>query len=244
MALALGLVLFNQLPRWGIVCLCVGIGVSLTFALSDFALRKGLTVAERIGRWAAILALSVLSPTIIARLVWPTVHISPANVNFTGKDETFDFTVSNDTPDDEYDVEVQFALGKKGSTSEAFVKDMNGFAIDLPEAKRANYSTEGMPALYADDFVFGCFTKENEPEIIMILKRINARQSTRITLKRIIDGGAFVAGEVIYFTPEALSYIHEETPSGTSGRIQTRGNFDLRSECKMATLIFAPKHDM
>jgi hypothetical protein len=108
-ALVSGLFLF-VLPRtgpWISADLTVAVLVSLYCVWHCWGLHP--TKFKRMG----FLILHIGLAFAVAYSVWPKITVSPGHVAFAGyPDETFNFSVKNDRPDDVYDVQIPFPIGQ------------------------------------------------------------------------------------------------------------------------------------
>lgn len=70
-AFTLALVLFDRLRPPEIALVCSGISLAVAFAFSDWPLNRGLTVAERIGRWGALILCCASFGVLVGWHFWP-----------------------------------------------------------------------------------------------------------------------------------------------------------------------------
>jgi hypothetical protein len=244
------------------------VGAAMTSITSLVALSspsEWVVLAIAVGGWIAIIGLvyhlglfrapfpigtpvrSVLIISVITALMgwlgweaWPRPHLSPLRVEFSKMNDTYDFTISNDTPHDLYDVEVRFDLGKKWVDKQVFLSELNSFRIDMPNAMRVIVQPDSPYALYRDRWVFGCHTNDFRTELILILRKMTRHQIEDVTLKRITTGHATVDAQVTFYTKEQPSYEFESTKDNLNGTIRDSLPIDLKRECKMAFYIYAP----
>ena len=75
-AFALSAIYFNHPGKQWLIVLCVALSVSLVYGFSDWPRRTGFTVAEKMGRWVALVLICSLLALCWGSLWWPRWSLS------------------------------------------------------------------------------------------------------------------------------------------------------------------------
>jgi hypothetical protein len=209
-AFALGSILFNHLQRPEVVCVSVAISLALIFAFSDWPLKKGLTVAEHLGRFGALTLCCGGIGCLLGWYFWPRITVMPSKLTFHAYDarwtgEQYTVSVTNNINEDRYGVHVVFRVKSPEWSYVDFVCE--------PEAKTAFSLDSANGSVNVGDTPVG-MGYENDtgfPILDVQIMRLKAHESRDIIFKRVKKPGE-VSVSVSVADPGL-----EETPILTGG---------------------------
>ena len=206
----IGLLLFIM-PRTG---RWIATDLSLSFAISIWCAWHCWGLKPR---WITRLCFLVLHAglfVLLGWIVWPHIRVSPANVTFAGfQNETFNFSVRNETDDDVYDVQIPFFLETHDHLDSKFSAKV------IPNGEPA-------PRIFGDYNY--CYGKRSDIHKVLP----NEQEALVVHVSHITPMGnrsfsvTYTGGEKLEANAERPTFIL--TPysySDTQGTIGVRGNF-------------------
>ena len=170
----------------------------IVFAVSVPLARNGYIYAAKWYVWVPILVAHVILLGLIGWWRWPRIKISPTRISFRGiPQETYDFTVRNETDSEVYLVRIPFRVpnGMDGKIEPHVAKDEIDSALPLEE--------------------YGyCYGNDGHEYVVAEIPVLGSGQKRRFSL--IYSGGSQAEA-----TAEAVTSVDEQPPH--SPTLQTGG---------------------
>ena len=127
---------------------------------------------------------------------WPRITISPGQVKFAGyqASETYTLRLANETPNDQYRVEVLFTLPHN---SDGF----NDPEIYVPLSSRKP-AFDG--SVMSDIFVLRCYENDGTPDEYLIFHRLTPNEQREIKVRRKVKSEAKVHADIASYSSTPL----------------------------------------